>query len=76
MPGASCFGPAYEFSFSFNKDLQCRKLRHMRGLGVAPYAIGKILGHGNVQTTQRCSHLQVEQQRTALPRLEKLIDFG
>ena len=28
MPGASCFGPAYEFSFIFNKDLQRRKLRH------------------------------------------------
>ena len=28
MPGASCFGPAYEFSFIFSKDLQRRKLRH------------------------------------------------
>ena len=28
MPGASCFGPAYEFAFIFNKDLQRRKLRH------------------------------------------------
>ena len=28
MPGASCFGPAYEFSFIFNQDLQRRKLRH------------------------------------------------
>jgi len=28
MPGASCFGPAYEFSFIFNKDLRNRKLRH------------------------------------------------
>ncbi|MBH1958326.1 MAG: NAD(P)/FAD-dependent oxidoreductase [Burkholderiales bacterium] len=28
MPGASCFGPAYEFSFIFNKDLQRRKLRN------------------------------------------------
>ncbi|MDR2991116.1 MAG: FAD-dependent oxidoreductase [Burkholderiaceae bacterium] len=27
MPGASCFGPAYEFTFIFNKDLQRRKLR-------------------------------------------------
>jgi sulfide:quinone oxidoreductase len=27
MPGASCFGPAYEFAFIFNKDLQKRKLR-------------------------------------------------
>ncbi len=28
MPGASCFGPAYEFSFVFNTDLRRRKLRH------------------------------------------------
>jgi sulfide:quinone oxidoreductase len=28
MPGASCFGPAYEFAFIFNKDLQRKKLRH------------------------------------------------
>ena len=28
MPGASCFGPAYEFSFIFSRDLQKRKLRH------------------------------------------------
>ena len=28
MPGASCFGPAYEFSFIFNTDLRKRKIRH------------------------------------------------
>ncbi len=28
MPSASCFGPAYEFSFIFNTDLKRRKLRH------------------------------------------------
>jgi sulfide:quinone oxidoreductase len=28
MPGASCFGPAYEFSFIFNTDLKRRRLRH------------------------------------------------
>ena len=28
MPGASCFGPAYEFSFIFNRDLRRRKLRN------------------------------------------------
>jgi sulfide:quinone oxidoreductase len=28
MPGASCFGPAYEFSFIFTRDLERRKLRH------------------------------------------------
>ena len=28
MPGASCFGPAYEFAFIFSKDLQRRKLRN------------------------------------------------
>jgi sulfide:quinone oxidoreductase len=27
MAGASCFGPAYEFAFIFNKDLQRRRLR-------------------------------------------------
>jgi sulfide:quinone oxidoreductase len=27
MPGASCFGPAYEFAFIFSRDLQKRKLR-------------------------------------------------
>lgn len=27
MPGASCFGPAYEFTFIVNKDLRKRKLR-------------------------------------------------
>ena len=28
LPGASCFGPAYEFAFIFNRDLQKRQLRH------------------------------------------------
>ncbi len=28
MPGASCFGPAYEFAFIFHKDLKKRKLRN------------------------------------------------
>ena len=28
MPGASCFGPAYEFSFIVNTDLKRRKLRN------------------------------------------------
>jgi len=28
MPGASCFGPAYEFSFILDADLRRRKLRH------------------------------------------------
>lgn len=28
MPGASCFGPAYEFSFILATDLRRRKLRH------------------------------------------------
>ncbi|WP_028874524.1 NAD(P)/FAD-dependent oxidoreductase [Tepidiphilus margaritifer] len=28
LPGASCFGPAYEFAFILNKDLQRRKLRN------------------------------------------------
>lgn len=28
MPGASCFGPAYEFAFILDTDLRKRKLRH------------------------------------------------
>lgn len=28
MPGASCFGPAYEFAFILDTDLRRRKLRH------------------------------------------------
>ena len=28
MPGASCFGPAYEFAFIVSADLRKRKLRH------------------------------------------------
>ena len=28
MPGASCFGPAYEFAFIVSADLRRRKLRH------------------------------------------------
>jgi sulfide:quinone oxidoreductase len=28
MPGASCFGPAYEFAFIVDTDLRRRKLRH------------------------------------------------
>ncbi|MDE1947356.1 MAG: NAD(P)/FAD-dependent oxidoreductase [Burkholderiales bacterium] len=28
MPGASCFGPAYEFAFIVDSDLRKRKLRH------------------------------------------------
>jgi sulfide:quinone oxidoreductase len=28
LPGASCFGPAYEFAFILSRDLQNRKLRH------------------------------------------------
>lgn len=28
MPGASCFGPAYEFAFIFNRDLRRRRIRN------------------------------------------------
>ena len=28
MPGASCFGPAYEFAFIFSRDLQKRRIRN------------------------------------------------
>lgn len=53
-------------------------LRHscasiLLSLGVDLYTISKILGHSNVQTTQRYAHLQVEQQRTALDKLSQLV---
>lgn len=53
-------------------------LRHscasiLLSLGVDLYTIGKILGHSNVQTTQRYAHLQIEQQRTALNKLSNLV---
>lgn len=53
-------------------------LRHscasiMLGLGVDLYTISKILGHSNVQTTQRYSHLQVDAQRAALGKLGDIV---
>ncbi|WP_028453836.1 NAD(P)/FAD-dependent oxidoreductase [Chitinilyticum aquatile] len=49
MPGASCFGPAYEYAFILNADLKKRKLRHkvpMTFVSSEPY-IGH-LGLGGV----------------------------
>ncbi len=49
MPGASCFGPAYEFAFILDADLRRRKLRHkvpMTYVTAEPY-IGH-LGLGGV----------------------------
>jgi integrase len=53
-------------------------LRHscasiLLALGADLYTIGKILGHANIQTTQRYAHLQVEAQREALDKLSKLV---
>ena len=53
-------------------------LRHscasiMLGLGVDLYTISKILGHSNIQTTQRYAHLQVDAQRAALDKLSSLV---
>ena len=53
-------------------------LRHscasiMLGLGVDLYTISKILGHANVQTTQRYAHLQVDAQRLTLDKLSALV---
>lgn len=53
-------------------------LRHscasiMLSLGVDLYTISKILGHSNVQTTQRYAHLQVDAQRAALDKLSDLV---
>lgn len=42
-------------------------------LGVDLYTISKILGHANVQTTQRYAHLQVDAQRLALDKLSALV---
>ena len=41
--------------------------------GVELYTVGKILGHVNVQTTQRYAHLQIGAQRTALEKLSNLV---
>ena len=54
MPGASCFGPAYEFSFILNSDLRQRKLRHkvpMTFITSEPY-IGHM-GLGGVNDSER-----------------------
>jgi integrase len=55
-------------------DANFHDLRHscasiMLGLGVDLYTISKILGHSNVQTTQRYAHLQVDAQRTAMEKM-------
>ena len=53
-------------------------LRHscasiMLGLGVDLHTISKILGHSNVQTTQRYAHLQIDAQRAALDKLSAIV---
>jgi integrase len=63
------------------ENVNFHDLRHscasiMLGLGVDLYTISKILGHSNVQTTQRYAHLQVAQQRTALDKLSDLVLKG
>lgn len=53
MPGASCFGPAYEFAFIVDADLRRRKIRHkvpMTFVTSEPY-IGH-LGLGGVGNSQ------------------------
>ena len=64
MPGASCFGPAYEFSFIFNTDLKRRKLRNKVPITYVtsePY-IGH-LGLGGVGDSQVDAGERVPQQR-------------
>ena len=51
--------------------LHLHDLRHscatiMLASGVDLFTISKILGHASVKTTERCSHMEVEQQRAAL----------
>lgn len=66
MPGASCFGPAYEFAFIFNKDLQRRKLRHkvpMTYVTSEPYVGHMGLGgvgdsRGMLESELRNHHIQ------------------
>ncbi len=53
-------------------------LRHscasiLLSLGVDLYTISHILGHSNIQTTQRYAHLQTTAQRTALEKLGDLV---
>ena len=53
-------------------------LRHscasiMLSCGVDLYTISTILGHSNIQTTQRYSHLKVDAQRNALNKLGDLV---
>jgi len=43
------------------------------GLGVDMYTVSKILGHSNIQTTQRYAHLQIGQQRDALKKLSDAV---
>lgn len=55
-------------------EVNFHDLRHscasiMLGLGVNLYTISKILGHSNVQTTQRYAHLQVDAQRVAMEKM-------
>ena len=53
MPGASCFGPAYEFALIFSRDLQKRKLRHKVPITfVTPEPCIGHLGLGGVGDTQ------------------------
>lgn len=63
---------------SLLEQVNFQDLRHscasiMLGLGVDLYTISKILGHSNVQTTQRYAHLQVDAQRVALHKLSALL---
>jgi integrase len=53
-------------------------LRHscatlMIELDIDLYTIGEILGHSNVQTTQRYAHLQLKRKAAALGKLGKMV---
>jgi integrase len=55
------------------EEVNFHDLRHscasiLLAVGVDLYTISKILGHSSAKTTERYSHLQVEQQRAALEK--------
>ena len=40
----------------------------MLASGADLYAVAKVLGHSSIKTTERYSHMQIDQQRDALAK--------